>query len=203
VQDEKGTLDFVDFEKVPFVKGSEFLDSIIKAIRQKQVLKITYHAFHSEKDHHHDIHPYLLKEYRNRWYLIGFHDYFREIRIYGLDRIVSLDVNPKLNYIDSHFSPDDYFKNVIGIFSPLGEPPEIILEFNKETAQYIITQPIHESQKIIKETDESTTFSLKIHPTVELEQLILGWGNNIIVSEPDSLKFEIISMLKTSLNKYI
>ena len=88
VQNEKGILDFVDFEKVPFVKGSEFLDPIIKAIRQKQVLKITYHAFHSEKDHHHDIHPYLLKEYRNRWYLIGFHDYFREIRIYGLDRIV-------------------------------------------------------------------------------------------------------------------
>lgn len=196
VQDEKGTLDFVDFEKVPFVKGSEFLDPIIKAIRQKQVLKITYHAFHSEKDHHHDIHPYLLKEYRNRWYLIGLHDYFREIRIYGLDRIVSLNVNAKLKYIDSKFSPEDYFKNVIGIFSPLGEPPEIILEFNKETAQYIITQPIHESQEIIRETDKSTTFSLKVHPTVEFIQLLLGWGSEVKVKSPQALENQIIQIIK-------
>jgi predicted DNA-binding transcriptional regulator YafY len=202
VMDDKGTLYFIDFEKVPFVKGSEFLDPIIKAIRQKQVLKITYHAFHSEKDHHHDIHPYLLKEYRNRWYLIGFHEYFREIRIYGLDRIVSLDVNPNLNYIDSNFSPEDYFKNVIGIFSPLGEPPEIILEFNKETAQYIITQPIHESQKMIGENDNSITFSLMVHPTVELLQMILGWGNAIKVMKPEYLKEEISSILRENLDRY-
>lgn len=195
VQDEKGKLDFVDFEKAPFVKGSEFLDLIIKAIRQKQVLKITYHAFHSEKDHHHDIHPYLLKEYRNRWYLIGFHDYFREIRIYGLDRIVSIKENPKLAYIKSNFSPGDYFKHVIGIFSPLGEPPEIILEFKKETAQYIITQPIHESQQMIGETKDSITFSLKVHPTVELLQMILGWGHEVKVISPVSVKNEILKVI--------
>jgi predicted DNA-binding transcriptional regulator YafY len=202
VQHVKGTLDFVDFEKVPFVKGSEFLDPIIKAIRQKQVLKITYRAFHSEKDHHHDIHPYLLKEYRNRWYLIGFHDYFREIRIYGLDRIVELKKNPELTYINSNFSPEDYFKNVIGIFSPLGEPPEIILEFNKETAQYIITQPIHESQQIIGETEDSVTFSLKVHLTVELKQLILGWGNAIKVLKPENIKEEIRNILRENLDRY-
>ena len=202
VLDEKGTLNFVDFEKVSFVKGSEYLDTIINAIRHKHVLKISYRAFHSEKDHHHDIHPYLLKEYRNRWYLIGYHDYFREIRIYGLDRIVSLEVNPKLNYIDSHFSPEDYFKNVIGIFSPMGEPPEIILEFDKETAQYIITQPIHESQKMIGETEDSVTFSLKVHPTVELVQIILGWGSAIRVIMPDNLKEEIRNILRENLDRY-
>lgn len=200
--EEKGTLEFVDFEKVPFVKGSEYLDTLIKAIRQKKVVHITYRAFHSKKDHHHDIHPYLLKEYRNRWYLIGFHDYFREIRIYGLDRIVNINDKPEKEYVNSNFSPEQYFKNSIGIFSPLEEPPEIILQFNKEVAQYIITQPIHESQKIVEDADDSVTFSLKVHPTVELIQVILGWGSEVRVISPKSLQFQIKETLLTNLKNY-
>ena len=200
--EESGILDFIDFEKVPFVKGSEYLDTLIKAIRQKKVIHITYRAFHSEKDHHHDIHPYLLKEYRNRWYLIGFHDYFREIRTYGFDRIVKIEDKPEKEYVDSNFSPEQYFKNSIGIFSSVEDPPEIILQFNKETAQYIITQPIHESQKILEETDDFVTFWFKVHPTVELIQVILGWGNEVKVIKPLDLKNNIIEVNKNVLSKY-
>jgi len=199
---EKNTLDFIDFEKVPYLKGSEYLDVLIKAIRQKKVIHVVYRAFHSEKDHHHDIHPYLLKEYRNRWYLIGLHDYFQKIRIYGLDRIVKIEEVPKKKYQVSNFSPEQYFKNTIGIFSPAEEPPEIILEFNKDAGQYLITQPIHESQQIVSETNEKITFSFKVHPTVEMIQLILGRGSDVKVIEPQSLQDEIITKVHELMKLY-
>ncbi len=201
VRNESGTIEFVDFEKVPFVKGSEHLDVLIKAIMKKRVIHITYRAFHSEKDHHHDIHPYILKEYRNRWYLVGFHDYFRAIRIYGLDRIVKIEKTDK-EYINSEFSPEQYFKHTIGIFSPGEDPPEIVLQFNKEIAQYFITQPIHESQKVLEENNDSITFSIKVHPTAEMIQLILGWGSYVKVISPKSLQLDIKDKLLASLKLY-
>lgn len=202
VREDSGTLEFVDFEKVPFVKGSEHLDALINAIRKKRVIHITYRAFHSEKDHQHNIHPYLLKEYRHRWYLVGFHDYFKEIRIYGLDRIVAIEERREKEYIDKQFSPEQYFKNSIGIFSPLEEPPEIVLQFSKNAAHYILTQPIHESQKVVEESDDSVTFSLKVHPTVEFVKLILGWSKEVKVLKPLSLVGKIKEGLEETAELY-
>jgi predicted DNA-binding transcriptional regulator YafY len=200
--EENGTLDFVQFEKVPFVKGSEYLGPIIEAIRQKQVLSVTYRAFYRNEDHDHIIHPYLLKEYRNRWYLIGYHNELKENRTYGLDRIVKIAVNPGMNYIESRLPSNQYFKDVIGIFTAKGDPPEIKFELAKETAKYIINQPIHESQKTIKDKKLSVIFSLTVHPTVELVQLFLSWGPDIKIISPKSLKEKIIEILNNSLKNY-
>jgi predicted DNA-binding transcriptional regulator YafY len=200
--EENGTLDFVQFEKVPFVKGSEYLGPIIEAIRQKQVLTVTYRAFYRNEDHDHIIHPYLLKEYRNRWYLIGYHNELKENRTYGLDRIVKIAVNPRINYLESRLPSNQYFKDVIGIFTIKGDPPEIKFELAKETAKYIINQPIHESQKKIKDRRHSIVFSLIVHPTVELIQLFLSWGPDIKIISPKSLKEKIIETLNNSLKNY-
>lgn len=201
-REKEETLDFIDFEKVPFFKGSDYLNALVRAIRQRKVLQITYRAFYSEKDHHHDIHPYLLKEYRNRWYLIGLHDYFREIRTYGLDRIVSITENTEMEYIDNHFSPERFFRNSIGIFSVPEEPPVIVLRFNRESAQYFITQPIHESQIVLDESEDSVTFSIRVHPTAELIQLILGWGREVEVMEPADLRDTILDVSREVVRKY-
>lgn len=70
---------FIQFESVPEMKGSEYLMAIIAAIRDKTVLKIKHKRFDSNKAYLHLVHPYLLKEYRNRWYLIGLNDDLEQI----------------------------------------------------------------------------------------------------------------------------
>ena len=71
-----------------------------------------------------------------------------------------------------------------------------------EAAQYIITQSIHESQKIVEETNDFVTFSLKVHPTVELIQMILGWGSEVKVINPLDLKNKIIEVNKNVIANY-
>lgn len=202
MQEMKNTADFIDFEKVPSFKGSEYLEVLFHAIRDKMPVEIRHQAFYSESEHIHTVHPYLLKEYRNRWYLIGWHDEYREIRKYGLDRLNGIRILQDLKFIERNFSPSDYFRNTIGIFSPAGDPPEIILEIRKNTAFYFLTQPIHESQEVINTGPEKITIRLRVHPTAELIQLIMGWSDEIRVIAPESLKEDIMNQLRNALGLY-
>jgi len=193
--------DFIDFERVPFVKGSEFLQPIIEAIKNKQVLLIQYQSFDRDSPVEHLIHPYLLKEYRNRWYVIGLHEKYREIRTFGLDRMVSIEP-VQVPFIDKHFNAADYFKNTIGVISPQGSPPEIRIAVRKRQAQYLITQPLHESQEIIEEKDDEVLFRLKVHPTYELITILMGYGSELKILEPEGLKKEFIEAIRATLERY-
>ena len=77
-----GNDDFISPEKAPHFRGSEYLVPIIRAIREEQVLRIYYQPFYEDKPYFADVHPYLLKEYRSRWYLIGLHDFKEQLRTY-------------------------------------------------------------------------------------------------------------------------
>jgi predicted DNA-binding transcriptional regulator YafY len=193
--------DFIDFERVPFVKGSEFLKPVIEAIRNKNSLILNYQSFDREIAISHTIHPYLLKEYRNRWYIIGLHDSYQEIRTFGLDRIISLQI-AHVPFIDKKFDSQDYFKYTIGVISPQGQPPEIRFAVKKRQAQYLITQPLHESQNFVQENEDEIIFTLKVHPTYELMTILMGYGSDLRILEPEIIKKDLIETLKKTLEQY-
>jgi predicted DNA-binding transcriptional regulator YafY len=193
--------DFIDFERVPYVKGSEFLNIIIEAIRDKKSLDLHYQSFDQEIPVDHTIYPYLLKEYRNRWYVIGLHEKYNEIRTFGLDRIISVESSLR-PFKDKNFNPQDFFKYTIGIISPQGKPPDIIFALKKRQAQYLITQPIHESQELISENEEEIIFRIKVHPTYELINIFMGYGPDLRIIEPADTRNELIGMIQKTLKQY-
>jgi predicted DNA-binding transcriptional regulator YafY len=194
--------DFIDFERVPYVKGSEFLYKIIEAIRDKKSLTLHYQSFDQEIPVDHTIHPYLLKEYRNRWYVIGLHEKYNEIRTFGLDRIISVESSHH-PFIDKNFNPQDFFKYTIGIISPQGKPPDIIFALKKRQAQYLITQPLHESQELISENEDEIIFRIKAHPTYELMNVFMGYGPDLRIIEPADTRNELIAMIQKTLKQYL
>ena len=180
------TYDFISPEKVPHIKGSEHLADIIKAIKSKTALRLYYQPFYEEKPYFTDVHPYLLKEYKSRWYMIGLNDFKDQLRTYALDRIRDLQESD-MEYKQKSFNATAYFKNSIGIISPPGEPPFIKIAIQKTQAQYVITQPWHESQNIETENDDEIVFSYKLHPTYEFISLLLSYGKDVRVLGPNSL----------------
>jgi len=187
---------FIQFESVPEMKGSEYLKEIIEAILDKRVLEILHKRFDSDKAYTHIVHPYLLKEYRNRWYLIGLNEELDQIRTYGLDRVLKITRSETVDFYDSGFDPAEYFRSAIGIIAPETTPQKVILKFTKEQGQYVITQPIHESQEIVEETENHVIVSLQIIPTFELVSMILGWGVEVEVIEPEGLRTRVKSIIK-------
>jgi predicted DNA-binding transcriptional regulator YafY len=179
--------DFISPEKVPHIKGSEYLVKIIGAIKNGSVLRIYYQPFYEDKPYFSEVHPYLLKEYKSRWYMIGLNDFKDQLRTYSLDRIRDIQVS-EIVYKNQTFSAEEYFKNSIGIISPDGRPPKILVSIQKTQGQYLITQPWHESQNIDEETEEEIVFSFKLHPTYEFISLLLSFGKDLKVLKPESLR---------------
>jgi predicted DNA-binding transcriptional regulator YafY len=194
--------DFVDFEKVPEIWGSNFLQTLVEGIRNKKVLEIFYQPFYEEKPYFIRVHPYLLKEYHYRWYMIGLNETKKELRTYGLDRIWEIK-ETDLPYIPKSFKAKDYFKNTIGIISPPGEPPRIRIEVLKPQAFYLITQPLHPSQSIESEDEQKIVFNYRVHPTYEFKALLMGLGSDVKVLDPSGLQSEIIRELKEALASYL
>jgi len=190
---DEDLLTFIEFEQSPVSLGQQFIQPIIMAIKDKKVIKFKYQRFEVEIPYTHRVHPYLLKQYHNRWYLIGWHNELEEIYTYCLDRFVSTPVPLDLPYHKSGFNTREYYKSVIGIIAPTSKPVKVVLKFTKFQAWYVITQPIHSSQKVKMKKDHALV-ELKVVPTYELRMLILGWGPDVEVLQPKSLREEIIEL---------
>jgi predicted DNA-binding transcriptional regulator YafY len=193
---------FVHHEKSPEIKGIQYLDPIVKAIENRQVLRIYYHPFYEDKPYFNDVHPYLLKEYESRWYLVGLNAFKGKVRTYALDRIRDLQVETEVSYTPPWFNTETYFKHAIGIIAPEGTPPMIKLAVQKTQAQYLITSPWHDSQNIEEENEEEVVFSFRVHPTYEFRSLVLSLGKDGTILEPASLRAELKQELQQMLSHY-
>lgn len=200
--DRFGDREFISFKKAPEVKGTQYLDPIINAIEAKRVLRLYYLPFYEDKPYFNEIHPYLLKEHGFRWYLIGLNEFKGQVRTYALDRIRDIQETHGIEYRKPEFDAALYFKNTLGIIAPQGNPPLIKIAVQKTQAQYLITQPWHDSQNIEMEDEQQIVFSFRVFPTYEFKTLLLSLGKDAKVVEPDSLKSEIRNELQQMIMLY-
>ncbi len=197
-----GNKDFISFRQIPGIRGVRYLEPLIGAVEKQKVVRIFYLPYYEDKPYFNEVHPYLIREHNFRWYLVGMNDFKKEIRTYALDRIRDLQEVSSATYLPAPFDTRDYFRNTIGIIAPQGTPPLIRLAVQKTQAQYLISQPWHESQNIESENEEQVVFSFRVHPTYEIKSLVLGLGKDARVLEPESLQLEIRGELEQMLSMY-
>lgn len=196
LNEEDSEMDYIELEGVEEDRGRKYMDALIEALRNRQVLKIGYRSFTSQKDITHIIHPYLLKEYRNRWYLVGYNEKYEGIRTYALDRFVSLQEEPSVAYTDTGFDAARYYENVVGISVLEEDPVDVEIAFTEMQAQYVNTQPLHKSQQYVGKEDDRHVFKYKLVPNYEFVSQILGWREEAMVLRPESLRKEILGISK-------
>ncbi|GIV43512.1 MAG: WYL domain-containing protein [Bacteroidia bacterium] len=184
--------------------GLEHFTPLFNAIVNKRVLKILYRGFKKSEKYQLIFHPYHLKEYNKRWFVIGFHEEKNISNwVLALDRIQALEETDK-NYILNFTDWEEYFYDIIGVTKPYGaEPQEIHLVFSSEIAPYIMTKPLHPTQKHkILPQNAGLEVKIEVVPNYELESLILSYGEKIKVIEPLDLKEKIQARLKNCLDLY-
>jgi len=194
---------FIHFEKTVEISGTQFLEKLIEAIQKKEVLKIYYHPFYEDKPYFIDVHPYLLKEFKFRWYLVGLNAFKEQVRTYALDRIRDIQRAENITYIENKFNAANYFKNSIGIIAPEGSPPLVKVAIQKTQAQYIISRPWHSSQNILEENEDEIVFSFRVHPTYEFKSLLLSLGKDALVLEPEYLRKDLKKELAEMAERYL
>jgi len=195
----------IHLDKNEGLKGLEHLDVLYQAILKKMVLRITYQSFKARKASKIIFHPFILKEFNNRWFLIGKTSAKKPIVTFALDRIIEIDYNTSIPYLDENFNGDAYYKNTVGVTVLADEHvQEIVLKIDKSNAPYVITKPFHHSQKIIENHgDGSITIKLKVYINFELERLILGFGDAIETIAPRLLRKRISEKLNRASKLYL
>jgi len=194
--------DFIQFESRT-AKGTEHIYGLLQAIKNKFFIEIKYHKFYESKAESVTVNPYLIKQFKGRWYLLCLKIEINEIRTYALDRILSFDIKKKKFTVSKELDLVNYFKNCFGIITPdKAKPEKIVFSFNNEQANYIKNYPLHESQSIIKEANDRTTFEISVYVTYDLIMELLSYGEEIEIFSPKSLIKEITSIHKNILKNY-
>ncbi len=201
-QQHKGK-SYIDFEKNELLRGLEHIDALHKSIIGRKTLDLVYQSFRARQPQQFIFYPYLLKEYRNRWFLLGARKKGNATMILALDRIESFKEDASEKYRKPEIDVADYFNDVIGVSKVPGQKPVlVVMKIVKEHAPYIITKPLHPSQKIVKQGHDGTIFSIEVIWNFELEREILGFGEQLKVLSPKRLAGKITARMKQSLELY-
>lgn len=180
----------IHLDKNEKLKGLEHLDVLYQSIIKRMVLKIKYQSFKAREASEVIFHPYILKEFNNRWFLIGRpgKEAKKPIVTFALDRILCIDYDTSITYKNNNFNGDEYYRDVIGVTVSNNRAERIQLWVDKKNAPYVITKPFHRSQRIIKKTEDGVIFNIFVQINFELERLILGFGDSIEVIKPKRLR---------------
>ncbi|WP_299105215.1 WYL domain-containing protein [uncultured Tenacibaculum sp.] len=197
---QKNNRAIIHLDKNEQLKGLEFIDPLYNAIQQKKALKIRYQSFKALEPSDKVIHPQLIKEYNNRWFVLSIHK--NSYLTLALDRIINISVADNTIYKDLNIEGDVFYKDVVGATVPNSRPQRIQFWVEKQMAPYVFTKPFHKSQRLIEEKDDGTIFNIFVKINFELERLLLGYGDSIEILKPQRLRERIQKKLHRAHHKY-
>ncbi len=194
----------IDFEKNDNLKGLQWIEVIRKAIVAKKTICITYQSFKARSASAFCFSGYLLKEYRNRWFVLGMrHGKGGHLLNLALDRIESIEEHEDYYRENTTIDLATYYNDCIGVTKTPGQRDcEVIFWVENDNAPYVITKPLHHTQKLLKEQDDGKLFSIKVILNYELERELLGFGSRIKVLGPRVLVKQIKRNLQATLERY-
>lgn len=204
VHQNENTRPIIHFDKNEQLKGLSYLDDIYQAIQKQTVLEVSYQSFSRKQPLEFKFHPFFLKEFNNRWFVIGRKESEAKIYNLALDRINKMDFDLRSEYIGSNINPDEYYRHTYGV-TVLDRRNLIDIEIwvNPNNAPYVITKPIHASQQLLEEfSDGSIIITLKVHHNFEIERHLFGYADNIRVLKPKRLINRMKHKLEVAAKQY-
>jgi predicted DNA-binding transcriptional regulator YafY len=192
-----GTINAVGFENNPYLKGLNLFTEIFNAIVNKQSLSIDYRKFNGDSRAY-IFHPYFLKQYNNRWFLLGHCEGLgerRSITNLAIDRIERI-TPAAIPWVENEsIDFDEYFDDVIGVTVYDRQTERIVLEIDNELFPYVETKPLHGSQKTKARNPDTTIVELNLIINYELENLLLGYIDKVRIVAPDHLREKMLARI--------
>ncbi len=196
----------VHYDINPYVKGFSHFHPLLQYIINREVIAVEYKSFYKEKCKTYTIHPYQLKQYAERWYLIGLNpDVADNIPFYclPLDRIISYKPLTNIAYIPcSQERVNDFYEDVVGIdVYPGSEIETVHLWIDNTIFPYFETRPIHGSQRVIEREADRTLVELRVKINYELGAHLFPYLDEITIVKPLSFRDELFKKLERCMKR--
>jgi predicted DNA-binding transcriptional regulator YafY len=193
---------FIQFEdRRP--QGTEHLFGLLHAVKNRLQIKFVYSKYWEEEQSNRVVEPYMLKEFKHRWYILAKDLKNNELKCFALDRISDLEISHRKFLVPDDFNADKFYENYFGIISPKDEKPEeIILSFDPFQGKYIKSLPLHTSQEILIDNESELRVKLRICITHDFVMELLSHGDSVRVIGPEKLIKELKEIYNNVLNFY-
>ena len=188
----------ISFSNNPYLRNSNLLGTLFDMISNEVVIRLSYHSFTDATIRSIDFHPYLLKQYNERWFLLGAADSDKKILTFPLDRIDEVKALPEKKYAECTEDLAERFEDIVGVTLYEGRPIEHILCWVSDTSKgYVETKPIHGSYTVLKGDSElklrndypqlegGMFFTLDCIPNYELIRELCSYGKELLVLRSD------------------
>lgn len=188
-------------EEIP--SGQKYFAQIIDAMKNNNLINMTYRSYWKDNSHNFDVEPYCVKLFRQRWYLLGRSPYINKMKIYALDRIQELWIIDKKFKLPTTFNANEFFSEYFGI--NIGDEVDVEtvkLKVASYQANYIRAVPLHHSQKEIEKNEIFSIFELRLRPTSDLMREILWHNEAVEVLAPIGFRNEVADKIEEISSKY-
>ena len=205
----------ISFTKNP-LENSTLLGELFTAISQRQVVELHYHRFDTpDEERTVTLHPYLLKEYNRRWYLIAAAEENGKLLNFALDRIDKVVPLPSHKYVPYDGDLNERFEDIVGVTLNEGKDLQtIVFWVSNRSKDYVATKPIHESQRNIRGEREKELhekyptlcegrfFSIDCIENYELIRELTSFGKDLIVLSPQNIVEQVQQRIIEMHNEY-
>ncbi len=164
---------------------------------------MNYQSFTAKEANVFFFHVWWLKEFKNRWFAVGVRKANGGIANLALDRIIDVGLSDDVEYIDNEgITPEEYYKNVIGVTVTNLRPMKLKLFVEKSHAPYVETKPLHHSQRVLERQENGSIIEIIVQHNYELEREILGFSEIMKVLEPERFARKIKQRLSKGIMSY-
>lgn len=182
-------------EDIP--SGQRHLTPIIEAMRDGVKIRIMYQSFHSAEPSTFILAPYCVRVFRQRWYVLGTSEKGKELRLYGLDRILNTERTTIPFVLPQNFDAEAFFANGYGVTVDERKPEIVRISVDAYQANYLRSLPIHPSQEETERNNDYSVFQFFIVPTYEFIKELLSYGGTLEVLSPKWLRKEMKQEART------
>lgn len=199
--DSPDIADRIEIEEVPSAR--EYLPVIINSLREGMAIRFDYAGFNrSMTERGIEFHPYFLKRYKQRWYMIGKRVKSRDLRTYALDRVKGVETTGQRFQLPEGLSLTDIFGNILGVTSSKADERTVRIRATRTQAKYFRALPLHASQKEELVADDYSIFTYRLKLNYELVHELMSLGDGVKVLAPKELQLMVTTELRKALAQY-
>ena len=190
----------VSVEDIP--SGHRHLTSAMEAMTENREIRITYQKYTKAESDSYTLRPYALKEFAKRWYIVAYCVERNALRVYGLDRVLTLEMTDRTFRMPKSFDVDELFSTSFGIYIPEEKGRTITFRTSQTEARFLRDLPIHGSQTEIASDNDSVTFSIFVCPNKALIMEFCKYGSNLEIISPKDIRAKVAEEHRKAAEKY-
>jgi predicted DNA-binding transcriptional regulator YafY len=169
----------------------EKLTQLRESAESSQVVLLNYRSLESEETAR-EVEPFFVVFRRHAWYLVAYCRTRQDVRLFRVDRIISVESTGKHFPANYSLTPERYFRDSWEV--EVGEPKQVIIRFRGKAARIMLGAKHQVGEQIKRISDNEIEYRATVAGLSEISRWLVGFGVAATVVEPAELQEMVLEL---------